>query len=249
MALTSADLKWYGSTNMPINDTDAAGGLINLSTRVVFDNTTLTNTLNDYLRMYSTLAEDTGTFKVYGRDASRILNSETFTLDGANHISGVVLFSEILMCSGNHHGTLTIQSQTAPATIIAMESGVDIMRKPFYDLRFTSAGKTAYEKVFLKNTHATDALQDAYLIENSDPSGKFTFAVSSGQNTSDLATNRITLPTDIAAGSFISTSILIPGTHLYPGSGLGVWLKTDLTGTEHSFKTTYTLSTSGTIIV
>lgn len=248
MPLAATDLKWYGSSNMPRNDSDICGGLIDVSTRVVFDNTTLPNVLNGLICMYSSLAEDTGAFKVYGRDTSKVLNSENFTLNGVTQVSGSVTFSELLMCSGAHHGTLTIQDQTTHTTIIAMESGVNILRKPFYDLKFNTGGKTAYEKIFLRNNHATDALQDVYLTETSDPSGCLTYAVASGQNDSGTTSNRLTLPTSIAAASFTSSTSTIPGTHLYPSSGIGCWLKLSLEGTMHTFASTYTIQSSGTIV-
>jgi hypothetical protein len=187
---------------------------------------------------------------VVGRDPSRILCSESLVLDGTNHVSGEVTFSEIILCSGHHNGNVVFQDQTTTTTFLTVESGIYCVRKPFYDLQFTSVGKTAYEKVFLKNTNTTEALQNVWITETADPSGKLEFALASGQNDSYSVANRLSAPTYILASGFTSIAIPFLDTwpHLYPGSGIGCWLKTILTGDEHSFKSTYTIQVSGTIV-
>jgi hypothetical protein len=247
MALQSTDLKLYGSANMPTADTGTCGGAIDTTTRVVFDDTTLPNAMNSKVRYYSSLASDNYQMCIVGRDVGRILASESIALNGASHVSGTLLFSEILVCSGNHNGTITFQDQTTQTTFLSMESGVNAVRKPFYNLQFTTAGKTAYEKVFLKNTNTTEVLQNAWLLESADPSGKLTFALASGQNDNASSTNRLTAPTYIMESGFSSLAKPVPGTNLNAGSGIGIWVQTTLTGTECSFKSTYTIQASGLI--
>jgi len=236
MPFKSTDLKMYSSANMPKNDTDTCGGVIDTTTRIVFNDITLPNMFNSKVRYYSDEAADNTVICIVGRDVSRVLCSQSLTLNGLNHVSGTTTFSEIILCSGNHNGSVTFDDQDTTTTFLIMESGVNCVRKPFYNLQFTNVGKTAYEKIFLKNTHFTEALQDAWIIETADPSGKLEFALASGQNDSETTTNRLTLPTTIAIDSFSSSNKAITDTHLYPGSGIGIWLKTTLDGIEGSFK-------------
>jgi hypothetical protein len=253
MVLAASDLKLYAAASMPIDDASTTGGVIDPTTRIVFDDPNTANMISGVPYFSSSLASDTQSFCVTGRDMAKAMMTQYTALNGTSATSGSPAnsFSEIILCSGIHNGTVTVKAP-GNVTILTMESGVNCVRKPFYNLQFTATGKTFYEKIFLKNTNSVDLLQDAWIIQQSDPSGKMSFAIASGQNDANTVANRLTAPVgnSISASGFSTApKNLVPGTaDLRAGSGIGIWLKTVLTGTESSFKALYTTQASGTII-
>lgn len=250
MSIASTDLIAYGSANMPEADSLTTGGAIATTTRVIFDDTSLANTLNDTVEALSSSAGDnTQTVTVTGRNAAGVIVSDVLTLNGTTVINGVVTFERILkvVISASHAGTITVRKATGDTTIIAIEPGVTTVRRPFYDVAAdVASGSTRnfYEKIFIKNTHGTLTLTNAYVTELADPLSTLTFTLATSVDDSETTANRQTAPS--AVGSFSSSQQSMPSSALAAGSAIGVWIKLTLAAGAAAAKTTYTLQAGGT---
>jgi hypothetical protein len=152
-----------------------------------------------------------------------------------------------LVASQSHSGTITFRN-TAGSGLATMESGVDTIRRPFYNVAADAAGgstRNFYEKFFLKNKSTTNALLDAVIIESSDPSTKLTFALQSGINDVHQVANRETAPTT-SVTAFSSSAKNPSGSIINTGVAIGIWLNLTLNAGDTPAKTTYTLQASGT---
>lgn len=248
MSVTSADLVIYGSKYMPEVDGTTAGSGIDTTVKIVFDNPSLANAPAGTVGIRSTQAVDTAMIGVYGRNSYGQLLYENLTLSGATSVSGTATYERILkvVASGAHNGTVTLYD-VYNSGICSLESGVLSCRRPFYNVSADAAGgatRTYYEKVFLKNNNAANALLNATVHEYADPSNVITFSLENAQNGANLVANRQTSP----GGSFASTPVAIAGTDLLPGSGVGIWMCMTLTAGLAPAKTTYTVLASGTTI-
>src|SRR5688572_30285861 len=135
MAVSAADLVMYGSSFMPESGGVVAGSGIDLTTRVVFDDATLANTLNDQVSVISTQSIDVKPIVITGRDAAGVIVSETLNTARTVPVTGTQTFERILkiVATQGHSGTITVRRQDNPATGIAtLESGVNTIRRPFY---------------------------------------------------------------------------------------------------------------------
>lgn len=249
MALSGTDLVMYGSANMPESGGVIAGSGIDLTTRVIFDSATGVNTLNDRVAVLSTLAADVKPIVVTGRDSGGVIVAETINMNGTTPVTGSQTFERLLkiVATQSHSGTVTVRA-TNLSGLATMESGVDTIRRPFYNVSADASGgstRNFYEKVFLKNKSATNALLDAVFIESSDPSGKVTFAVSSGINDNLGVANRETQPVDNVT-AFDSSNKNPSGSIINTGVAIGLWLNLTLNAGDTPAKTTYTLQASGT---
>lgn len=252
MSITAAELKVYGSLNMPEDDTSLSGGGIDTTTRIVFDSPTLANTLNDKVKVVSSSSVDVSSMVITGRTSNGVLTTDTITLLGTATASGTVTFERILkIVAAPHTGTLTINDFTTNSTTIAsIESGVLTVRRPFYGIAANAAGggdKTCYEKVFFKNTNSGLALTSAGIVEvTGGLASTMTFAVASGKDDNSSATNRLTAPTGgFGITSFDSSNKNISGTYLDVAENIGVWMCLTVTGGSPAQKSTYTLQISG----
>lgn len=259
MPVTSSDIYTLCSANMPENNSSVSGGVISETKKAIFTDISATGTLE----MYSSDAGDTNAVVVTGRTAAGVITTENFTIAGAAVLVGSVSFERILkiVVTGTHAGTITVRKGSDDVTIATLE-GTNVQptaileaRRLFYDAAAEAAGgatRQFYEKIFIRNNNAAAlALTNATITESSDPSTFVTFALASGFNDNTVATGRLnTIPTgspfNIASGSF-SSSVKIPtGGVLYSGSGIGVWLRLELTGGTPPAKNTYTLTVNGT---
>lgn len=251
MSVVASELKLYGSANMPENDSSTAGGSIDTTVRVVPDSATLFNTLNDTVEVVSSAAGDTTqTVTIYGRTSQGVLVNEPLSLNGTNVVNGAQNFERIekIVVSASHTGTITVRKATGDTTIVAIESGVLTIRRPFYGASADVAGGSSrvfYEKVFLKNTNASLALLAATLTEEADPEGQLEFAVEDAVNDSESVANRLTAPTGITGAGFSSSAKTVPGTDLAATAAIGIWLKLTLPAGDPATKTTYTLKAAG----
>ncbi len=105
------------------------------------------------------------------------------------------------------------------------------VRRPFYDAAGNvSLTETYYEKVFVKNTHATLTLQTAEVQEVSDPDGFIDFALETtlnGTGTNGGGNNRQVAPST-GVGAFSSATKPVTGGALAAGDAQGVWLRLSL---------------------
>ncbi|MGE4190744.1 MAG: hypothetical protein AB7G12_12710 [Thermoanaerobaculia bacterium] len=251
MSVEAADLVVYGSADMRESDTGAQGGAIDETTRVVFDSSSLANTLNDTVDVVSSNAGDTTqTVTVTGRSASGSIVTEELELNGTTTVNGSVEFERILkvVIDASHAGTVTLTKNTGGSTVVAIETGVLEVRRPFYNVSADVSGGSSrdfYEKVFVKNNDTVNALLACTISEQADPESQITFAVEDAQDDNGTSTNRITAPAGITGDGFSGSAKTIPGTDLAPESAIGVWLKLTLPAGDPATKTTYTLRAAG----
>lgn len=248
MAVSSTDIVVYGSANMPEADTGTAGGAIDTTTKIVFTDIAAADTV----AVSSDNAGDTTqTVTVTGRTSAGSVVSEELSLNGTTRVTGSQTFERILkiVVSGSHTGTITVTRNNASTytQIATLESGILTARRLFYAATAEASGgssKDFYEKVFVKNTHATLSLLGAQITEQADPGANITFDLEDAVDDNNSTTNRVTAPTGML-GTFTGAAKNVPGTDLAAGDAIGVWLKLTLAAGASPGKNSYTLRTSG----
>jgi hypothetical protein len=249
MSITSADIKFYGSNSMAEDDSTTQGGAISTSKKVLFTDITTT----DNVTVVSSAGGDTTqTVTIYGRLATGAITSEALSLNGTSRVVGATLFERILKIVVNaaHTGTITVTRDNGPTytAIATLETGILQVRRPFYNVAADVSGgstRNFYEKIFIKNEHASLSLLSAIVKEASDPLGYVTFDLESAVGGSNTSTDRITAPSSGMLGSFDNTNKSVPGTNLDAGSYIGVWLKLTLAAGTSPAKSTYTVRLDG----
>jgi len=257
MSILSNEIKIYAASGTPEDDTTLAGGSIDLTTRMIFDDYVLANTPgtsgDGSLRYSSTNNADSGKQIVaYGRATNGSLINETGTLGNSGVLAtGTKVFERILKVTAPAHD-YDIQIQDSTGNIVlTMESGIQEVRRPFYNVSSSpTEAKIYYDKFFIKNTNATLSLLNASIIENSGGiASSITFALSNVINDSDTFTNRLTQPTVTGVDGFSSTtkSLLtnVGVSDLEPGSGIGCYLCLSLPSGTAASKSFYSISISG----
>lgn len=122
-------------------------------------------------------------------------------------------------------------------------------RRVFYAASSDIAGgaqRKYYEKVFLKNDHATLALTAATVQEITDPLSKIQFALATAVNDSGTngANTRLVIPSS-GIGAFSSGTTAVPGNQLNPGDAIAVWLELTLNAGDSPAKSSYTPQLNG----
>ena len=254
MPITSSDIKFNGSAVMAESDSTAnQGGAIDTSIKMLF---TDISTTDNVTIISSNAGDTTQTVTIYGRTASGALTSEALSLNGTSRVVGATNFERIMKIVVNaaHTGTITVTRDNGPTytTIATLESGILSVRRPFYNVSAdvaTGSSRNFYEKIFIKNTHATLALLSAVVKELSDLTGNITFDLEDAVNDTNTSSNRVTAPSAGGMlGSFDNTDKSVPGTNLDAGSAIGVWLKLTLAAGTSPAKSTYTLRIDGSTV-
>lgn len=252
MSVISTDLIFYGSKNMPENDTDPAGNIIDTSTRVVFTSGQLANLFNDTVDIVSNDSVDTQYVTVFGRNSYGSLLNGSGQLNGLTPVNIPTSFERILkIVSGSgHNGTISVSMGVGSDVVATLESGVCTIRRPFYNVAAEAAGganKSIYEKIFLKNCNSANALLNCIVTEVSESPALdiIDFAMCSGHNCSTSVANRLTAPTVIWQSGFSSFGKDIPDGDLNPSSGIGLWLKLTLDAGQSAQKMLYTMQVNG----
>lgn len=251
MSVVSADLIIYGAANIAESNTGTTGGAIDTTVRYVFDSSTLANTLNDTIDIVSDNAGDTTqTVTVTGRNSEGSIVTEEFALNGLTPIVGSTIFERILKitCSAAHDGTITVVDHDTQTTVVDIETGVLQVRRPFYNVSSDVSGgssRSFYEKVFVKNTNAVNALLDAVISESADPGANITFDLEDAQNDNNSVASRLNTAPSGMLGSFSSADKNVPGTDLGAGDCCGVWLCMTLAAGAAAAKSTWTMGISG----
>jgi hypothetical protein len=257
MSVTSSDIKIYTASGTPEDDTTLAGGQIDLTTQMIFDSYELANipatSGNGTLRYSSTNNADSGKQIVaYGRKVNGSLVNETGTLENSGILAtGTQVFERILKVTAPAHNYNILVQDSTGNTILTMESGIQEVRRPFYNVSSSpTEAKTYYDKFFIKNTNATLSLLNASIIENSGGvASSITFSLSNSINDSDTFTNRLTQPTATGADGFSSTAKTlltnVGVSDLEPGSGIGCYLCLSLPSGTAASKSFYSISISG----
>lgn len=123
-------------------------------------------------------------------------------------------------------------------------------RRPFYNASAdvaTGTTRNYYDKVFLKNTHATLALTSAVISEFADPTGNVTFALESGLNGvgTNGSNNRQTAPST-GVTTFDSSNKNVSNSQNHSaGAAQGVWLKLTLAAGTAATNSYYILRETG----
>ena len=254
-SVTSADLVIYGSANMQETDSGGQGGAINTAIKIVFTDIVGSTSV---IKVSSSGSDTSQTLTVTGRNAAGSIVSEALSLNGASTITGSTAFERVLkmVLSGTCVGTVTITDDVgSPNTIATMEPGVTQVRRPFYNVSADASGGSArnyYEKVFLKNTNASNALLGASVVEASDGTeaagANVTFDLEAAQNGANSGTDRTSAPAGggmLGSPTFNDSSKNVPSTDLSPGSGIGIWMKLNLPAGTAATNTTFVLRASG----
>lgn len=261
MSVSASDIVVYGSANMQETDSGTQGGAIDTTTRIIFADSTLANTLNDTVEVLSSSGADTSqTVTVTGRNSTGSIVSENFSLNGTNVQSGATTFERILkiVINASHTGTITVRKATGDTIIASIESGVLTLRRPFYNVSADiSAGSTKnyYEKMFVKNNNSSNALLGATFADGGGDSNNYiTFALEDAVSDNGTSTDRTTSPSagTIGTNGFTSSSKTLAAetdagtTDLAPSTAVGLWLKMTLPAGSAAGKDTWTLTVSGT---
>lgn len=251
MSVAGTDLVIYGAANIQTTDTGTQGGAIDTTVRYIFDSASLANSLADTVEIVSSNAGDTSqTVTITGRNSAGSIVTDPLSLNGTTVVNGSVTFETILkiVVSASHAGTITVRKATGDTTIVAIETGVLTILKPFYNVSSDASGGSSrdfYEKIFIKNNHATLSLLSAVVSENADPSSKISFDLEDAVNDNNSVASRLnTAPTGML-GSFDSAAKNVPGSDLAAGSRIGVWLKLTLAAADAALVSTYTLRIAG----
>jgi hypothetical protein len=250
MPVADTDIVAYAAANKPTNDTGTNGGAIDTDERIIFTDLAA----NDDIEVVSSNAGDTMNVTVTARNAGGQTVSETVALNGTTPVVlstlGVVERVQRALLASDAAGIVTVRRQGAGATIAAIPVGERGFRRMFIDaFSNPSAPKSYYEKIFLKNTHATLAALGAAVVQSADPTGLVTHLLAAAKDDSATSTNRLTAP---AAGdtldpdSFVDSSQAVPGTDLAAGEAIGVWFRLALGTNEAPFKNTYSVALSFT---
>ena len=122
------------------------------------------------------------------------------------------------------------------------------IRRPFYAAAADVPGGSSrdyYEKVFLKNTHATLDFTVATIAELSDPSGKVTFALGTALDDTGTSTDRRTVPASGVSAFDSATKNVANSQNLTAGTAQSIWLKLTLAAGDAAQKSTYSIRASG----
>jgi hypothetical protein len=246
MTIASSDLVFYGSASMPETDVAASGGAIATTVKPFFTQMAASDTLG----VRSSAGGDVAvTVRITGRLVSGTIDFEDFALNGVNRIVGAKTFERILkvvVTVGVPVGIIRVDRTVAPESyIVTLEVGFTTARCLFYDSASEVVEVSRYEKIFAKNTHATDTLQAARVLLTADPSSRLTIGLCAAVDDATSTANRRTAPAGVA---FVddNVEVAVPGFALAASSRIGIWLKQTLTASDSSKKSTGTVQLKGT---
>src|SRR5581483_11952248 len=237
MSITAAELKTYGSANMPEDDTSTSGGAIDTATKVEFTDISAPDTVN----LVSSAAGDT---------TQLVTITGSATLNGTTPVTvtpgGAGTFERILkiVMGATAVGTVTATKTTGGATIATLEPGITKVRRLFYDSFSTASPTTRYEKIFWKNTDGSLTLTNAVIQLFADPSSKLLLGLATAKNDSGSVANRLTAPGGV---TFVGVGVnqSVPGTTLEAGAVIGTWIELSLLANDSPLKSTGTTQLQG----
>lgn len=248
MPVAPTDLQAWLSVNRPENDTDPSGGAIqddlHASGGVRGEFTDIAAV--DNVEVLSDGA-DTRTVTVHGRTVDGVIANENIVLSGTSPVTSVNQYERILrviLSAKDAARTVTIRRATGDTFIGSMGPNVIGLRRFFYAAASAASQKDRYELVYLKNKHATLALQSAKVTLTADPASRIKIGLEASKGTAQSLGNRVTAPSSV---SFVDDGVAIdvPGTTLGAGERIGVWVLQTLPSNDPPFKNTYTLQLAG----
>lgn len=248
MAIVAADLKAYASLNPagdppgPDDDTDASGGGIDSLYQVIFSGAQIDTGGGDDLEVVTDGAQGGTTITVVARHATGVLETSaaivianpgptaiTFPVGLDNDIVNIHSLTLSAAAAG---GTTVTLRRVAGATVHVVPAGergaIRLFRNASSD---PVLGRTRYEKMFLKNDHATLSLLAASADQTADLSGKHAFALETSVDGTESLGNRLgTAPTNVTAFGTTAITLLAATTvaDLASGSAIGLWVRQTL---------------------
>lgn len=231
MALAVTDTELFGSALMPEDEaTQNIGGAIDLTTMISFTRLGADSSLEV---ISDNVADTTMDMTVVGRATNGTLLTETVTLNGNTAAPFPSTFKRILkvQLTAAAAGIVTLRKAGDAGDIMIFEPGITTIRRPFMNVAADIAGgadRVFYEKLFFKNTSATDALIAAKVALGLNPGNKYTFALAvavDGTVTNGAGNDRSVAP---AALIFSPAQKAVPGTDLLQGKAIGVWVELSL---------------------
>lgn len=247
MAIVASDLVLYFSANNPDTDSGTNGGAIDPLRRPDFTQLAA----NDDIEAVSSNAADTMNLTIEGRDAAGNVVSETKALTGTTPIvfSVIGVIERVLRAelASAPAGSITVRRNPSGATLRVIPAGERgfsmFFRKTSSD---PSSTKNYYAKLFVKNTHATLALQNTTFKQNADPDSRITHLPANVVDDTATAADRVTAP---AAGNTLDPDTFDDSDKLVgslaAGSAWGIWFRLQLPSADPPHRTTYTLEVTG----
>lgn len=241
----SDDIVAYCALGHPTGDGGSPGGAIDRLMRAVFTDLAA----NDEVEIVS---DDTGdttqSCTIKGRDSSGDLVQETATINGTTAVvfstMGAIDNIESVQLSGPCLGVVTVRRDGAAGDIADIPAGELGFRRIFaYAYPHPTAAKTYYEKIFLKDNHPTQTLQNAVVSESADPEAQVAFTLDAAINDDSFATNRLTAPDtdDTNPDTFDGTDKNVPGLNLDPDDAIGIWLEMTVPAADTPFFSSYSI--------
>ena len=132
-----------------------------------------------------------------------------------------------------------------------MEPGVTKLKSLFINSMSEASQTIRYEKIFLKNKHATETLTNADAMLTADQAAclRIGAAPSIGDSASTPGGNRKSAPTAV---SFVddNVAVQVPTTHaLAAGQAIGIWLEQTRAAAAAAVRAAWTVSLAGTTAV
>lgn len=225
MAITAADLKSYCALSRPNDDSSVGGGAIDVTMRLL--NSIILG--NARVRFLSSSASDVSTAVIRGKGLGGQSLIEEIVLNGTTAIKGKLPFDTVteIRLSSAAIGSIAVRNDETSAlfhTIAVGEKGAGSLFK--YATAGYVDGAIRYDKLFIKNTHATDSISLGSVVLTENEETVYEIGVDLSINGSLSISDRLTAPTGI---TFYNDSITVnfPAT-LTHGQAIGVWVKQTL---------------------
>jgi len=196
----------------------------------------------------SNVADTAQTATLTYRDSAGVIQTNAKTMNGTTAVAFTPTNVERVLkivLSAAAVGIVTLQKFGAGTVQVAMAAGVTTARRLFYDSSAEAAGgaqRDYYDKVFIKNEHASLAVTVAQILQGADPSGNVTFAVALAKDDTVQTANRLTAPPTI---TFDDTPKAVPTNQVGAAEAIAVWLKFTLAAGAAAAKTSYTPQLTG----
>lgn len=250
MAVAASDLVFYCSANVPEADSGTAGGAIDPDVRVI-DRTQcdgIAGGSGDQIDLVSTEAADTQNCVLAGIGTDGTWITETVALTGTTHVQSTNTYLHLRKCrlTSAAAGAVTVARYASgtPVTLTTIVAGEKGYLDPFLRAEANASGgaaKAIYAKIYLRNNHATDALQDGVIWLSEDEDSELTMDLEMVSDatvvdgTESIAT-RVTLPSTGGTYSFADHATEGAGHdigdaedgNLAAGEAQGIWLKLSL---------------------
>ncbi len=267
MAVSADDIVCYLSAGKPENDTASSGGAIDADTQLLERDHADIGGAGDTIEALSSEAGDTTQkLTVEGYDDEEAWASEEIALTGTTPVATTTTFKYVAKvrldadCTGN----VTVRQETTPANVIHLiPAGERGAQRLFLGAQANSAGgatKYLYEKIFVKNCHATDKMELAKDWLDQDEESELTMdcELSEGVTVTDgtqATTNRVTEPTGgyswgqhASEGEAHAKGDSEDG-DLTAGEAQGIWVRLTLAaGRSSTLATQYSDTTKGTVV-